>query len=113
MIRTVGGFQVLDSPVQFWLVPCRVPRTLQDLAGDQGLSVPARGNSWGRSGCSSYRGQAQGKLVMHAGIRGAATLGKILLERPKSEHIKSLSAGSNFGNKNNKIKIKKNTSGTS
>lgn len=52
--------------------------------------------------------------MMHAGIRGAVKLGKILLERPKSEHVKSLSAGSNFGNKDNKIKIKKtNTSGMS
>lgn len=45
---------------------------------------------------------------MHVGLKGAAKLGKILLERPKSEQVKSLSAGSNFGNNNNKIKKNKN-----
>ena len=32
MIRTSGGFQASNSPVQFGPVHCWVPRTLQDLA---------------------------------------------------------------------------------
>lgn len=37
--------------------------------------------------------------MMHVGIKGAAKLGKISLERPKSEQVKSLPAGSNSGKK--------------